>query len=85
VILPNAHILPNQARRFDAFWIAHDRSTQLQFNVYSDATGYIPRIEAEGRYELSYVVAADAFPASRGSFILSLNKSLELTTLESDS
>jgi hypothetical protein len=84
-VLPNAHILPKQARRFDAFWIAHDRPTQLQFNVYSDATDYIPHIEGEGRYELSYVVVADNFPASRGSFILSLNKSLELTALENDS
>jgi hypothetical protein len=53
--------------------------------VYSDATDYIPRIEGEGRYELSYVVVADTFPASRRSFILSLSKSLELTTLENDS
>jgi hypothetical protein len=81
-VLPNAHILPKQARGFDAFWIAHDRPTHLQFNAYSDASDYIPRIEGEGRYELSYVVVADNFPVLRGSFILSLNKSLELTTFE---
>ena len=81
-VLPNAHILPKQVRRFDAFWIAHDRPTQLQFNVYSDVTDYIPRIEGDGR---SYVVVADNFPASKGSFTLSLSKSLELTTLGNDS
>ncbi len=84
-VLPNAQILPNQTRQFDAFWIAHDRPTQIQFNVYSDATDYIPRIEGEGRYELQYVVVADNFPAAKSSFILNLSKSLELTTLESNS
>jgi hypothetical protein len=84
-VLPNAHILPQQARRFDAFWIAHDRPTLMQFNVYSDATDYIPRIEGAGRYRLIYVVVADNFPVSRGSFVVSLNESLQLTTLEHDS
>jgi hypothetical protein len=82
LVLPNAHIPPGKARRFDAFWIPHHLPTKLQFNVYSDATDYIPHIEGEGRYEFSYLVLADNFPASRASFILSLNKSLSLTTFE---
>jgi hypothetical protein len=80
-VLPNAHILPGQIRRFDAFWIAHERPTQLQFNVYCDASDYIPHIEGEGAYRLSYAVVADNFPPARRTFILDLNKSLELTTL----
>jgi hypothetical protein len=82
-ILPNAHIPPGTARRFDAFWISHDLPTKLRFNVYSDATDYIPSIEGEGRYELSYLVLADNFSASRRSFILTLSRSLNLTSLES--
>ena len=84
-VLPNAHILPGQVRRFDAFWLAHHLPMTMQFNVYSDATDYIPRIEGEGRYELSYQVVADNFPAASGSFILNLNRSLNLTALRSDS
>jgi hypothetical protein len=83
-MLPNAHIPPGKTRRFDAFWIAHDLPTKLQFNVYSDATDYIPTIEGEGRYELTYLVLADGFPECRGTFILNLDKSLNLTTLEPD-
>jgi hypothetical protein len=84
-ILPNAHVLPGTARRFDAFWISHDLPSKLQFNLYSDATDYIPSIEGDGRYELSYLVLADNFPACRRSFILSLNGSLNLTRLTSRS
>jgi hypothetical protein len=80
-ILPNANIPPATARRFDAFWIAHDLPTKMQFNVYSDATDYIPAIEGEGQYELSYLILADNFPPSRRSFILTLSKSLALTRL----
>jgi hypothetical protein len=77
--LPNAIILPRQARRLDAFWIAHRAPTKLWFNAFVDSTEYIPSIEGEGRYELTYVVAAENFPISRRSFTLSLNKSLDLT------
>jgi hypothetical protein len=79
---PNAHILPQQARGFDALWIADDNPTRVNFNVHSDATDYIPRIEGEGRYELTYIVVADNFPAAKKSFILTLNQELELTRLE---
>jgi hypothetical protein len=51
-MLPNAHILPKQSRRFDAFWIAHHTPDQLLFNVYSDSTEYFPRLGGEGRYSL---------------------------------
>jgi hypothetical protein len=78
--LPYAHIPPGKARQFDGFWVFHEMPTHLQFNVFSDATDYIPRLDGEGRYELSYLVLADNFPQTRASFILDLNKSLDLTT-----
>jgi hypothetical protein len=81
-VLPNAHILPRQARRFDAFHLLHDQPTRPLFNVFSDATDYIPHIEGEGLYQLTYSVVADDFPASDGSFILNLNRSLDLTTFK---
>jgi hypothetical protein len=84
-VQPNAHILPGQVRRFDAFWLAHHLPTTMQFNIYSDATDYIPRIEGEGRYEFRYQVVADNFPAASGSFILDLNRSLSLTVFRSAS
>jgi len=80
-MLPNAHILPNQSRRFDAFWIAHRNPGQLEFNVFSDSTEYVPRIGAEGRYRLDYVVVSDNFPPARGTFTLNLSDSLDRTTL----
>ena len=79
-ILPNATILPRQARRLDAFWIDHRSPTKLWFNAFVDSSEYIPTIEGEGCYELTYIVAAENFPTSRRSFTLNLNKSLDLTT-----
>ena len=81
-MLPNAHIPPGIARHFDAFWIHQDLPGQLQFNAFCDSTDYKPRIGGEGEYELSYVVISDNFPAVRRSFMLSLNESLDLTTLK---
>jgi hypothetical protein len=78
--LPNAHILPGQIRRLDAFWLAHPLPARAQFNVFCDATDYVPRIEGEGQYELTYEVVADNFPPAKGTFILNLKKSLEQTT-----
>jgi hypothetical protein len=79
--LPNAHILPNQSRRFDAFWIDHRSPGQLEFNVFSDSTEYVPRVGGEGRYSLEYVVISDNFPPAKGTFTLNLGNSLDRTTL----
>jgi hypothetical protein len=81
-VVPHAQILPGAARQFDAFWIDHAYPTTLQFNPYCDANDFTPRVQTEGRYELSFVVVSDNFSPSRGSFTLSLNRSLELTTFE---
>jgi len=80
-VWPSAHIPPHTVRLFDAFWILHDLPTRLQFNVFSDFTGYIPQIEGEGRYEFTYLAVADNLPPVRGSFVLDLNASIERTTL----
>lgn len=81
--LPNATILPGQTRRLDAFWIDKSVPTKLFFNAFVDSNEYIPTIEGEGRYELTYVVVAENFPVSRRPFTLNLNKSLDLTRFAS--
>jgi hypothetical protein len=81
-VQPNAHIPSGTARRFDAFYIRHDLPDRLQFNIFSDSTEFFPRIEGEGRYELSYLVVSDNFPPARRSFILRLDHLLHSTTLK---
>lgn len=80
-ILPNMYIPALTARRFDAFWIAHDLPTQLQFQPFSDATDFIPNIGGPGLYELQYLVVSDNFPNIRETFRLNLSTSLDFTTL----
>jgi hypothetical protein len=79
-VLPNAHVHAATVRRFDAFWIRHDVPNELQFNNFSDASNFRPRIAAPGLYELTYSVMADNFPATRKSFVLNLSDSLDATT-----
>lgn len=82
-VLPNAAILPGQARRFDGLWLAIDRPCEVQFNIYSDATDYYPRIPVgRGRYRLTYQVISENFPPASGSFVLNLGNSIQQTTLE---
>jgi hypothetical protein len=81
--LPNAQILPREGREFSAFWIAHDSTTTLNFSDFSDAEWFSPPIEHEGRYKFTYQVMGDNFPPASWSFTLSLDRSLDLTTLKS--
>lgn len=81
-MLPNAHIQPGTVRKFDVFWIQHDQPTELEFNMFCDASYFYPQIKVAGRYELTYLVVADNFPPARRSFVLTLNSLLDKTSLE---
>jgi hypothetical protein len=81
--LPNVHVSPLSARRFDALWIPQHQPTQVQFNTYTDSTEFVPRLRGVGRYELHYAVVADNFPKAKLRVILELNASLDRTTLKS--
>jgi len=78
---PNAHIFPGKVRAFDAFYILEDFPLQLQFNVFATGTDFLPRIGGEGRYELEYSVVSENFPEATASFVLTLDSSLDRTTL----
>ncbi len=80
--LPSAHIPPGTIRSFDGFYIFHDEPTRLQFQLFTDATTFIPDVHGEGKYELCYSVVADNFPTARCSFLLNLRRLLGSTTLE---
>lgn len=80
-VLPNAHVSPGSIRRVDAFWIKHNNPTILRFNTFSDSTEFIPQIQGEGEYELSYAIISDNFPPARISLKLKLSALLEHTAL----
>ncbi|MGD0468599.1 MAG: hypothetical protein ABSA54_09515 [Terriglobales bacterium] len=81
--LPNAHILPQKVRPFDALFIPFATPTQVGFNAFSDSTLFgRPLIDAAGEYELHYAVVSDNFPIARCSVLLTLSSTLDRTTLE---
>jgi hypothetical protein len=79
--LPNVAISPGTARSFDAFFIRHKKPTVLQFKTFADSPRYKPDIKHEGTYEFTYLVTADNFPPSKGTFRLNLNSVLNQTML----
>ena len=81
--IPSVGIAPGGARAFDAFLIFHDSPTELSFSALSDSSEFVPIVEGQGNYELSYVIIADNFPPARASFRLTLNRSLDKTTFRS--
>lgn len=78
--IPGVGIAPRSVREFDAFQVAHNTPTVLDFAAFCDSTEYIPRFSGAGQYELSYVVRAGNFPPARGSFKLNLDPVLARTT-----
>jgi hypothetical protein len=81
--LPNAHILPQKVRPFDALYIPLATPAQVGFNAFSDSTLFgRPIIAVAGQYELRYAVVSDNFPIARCSVVLTLSSTLERTRLE---
>lgn len=76
-MIPNATILPLSSRYFDAFFVFHQAPTQLQFNLFTDYTGYYPKVTGPGDLELTYVVVSDNFRPVAAEFELHLDKRLE--------
>jgi len=79
--LPNAHIVPQTARPFDAFAILYHLPTELGLVSFSDslAFGRLP-IHAAAEYELHYAVVSDNFPIARASLMGNLSATLDRTT-----
>jgi hypothetical protein len=75
-MLPNAHILAGNTRQFDAFWLLHKQPTELRFNVFCDGSYFVPQMNAN-KYQLTYLVVSDNFPAASASFIFTLDEALE--------
>jgi hypothetical protein len=78
---PNASIPAGHTRRFDAFLISPDLPERLKFATFSDWSEVVPRIEGEGKYELTYLVLSENFTPVRRTFVLDLHSSLNPTTL----
>jgi hypothetical protein len=78
---PNAAIAAGSSRSIDAFWIRHADPTRLQFNMFTDASDYLPQVAGAGDYELQYMVIADNFPPAHCAVMLHLDGLLDQTTL----
>jgi hypothetical protein len=82
--LPNAIIMPSNYRYFDALMIFHDSPFIPRFKLFSTSNSpqFVPRIVTSGKYDLTYLVCADNFDNIRGTFRLTLGKSLSDVTFE---
>lgn len=76
-VLPNACILANSYRLFDAFFVIHQSPNNIMFNIYTDSGHYVPRIEGSGDYEFTYIVISENFPLTRDKFKVHIGNTLE--------
>lgn len=74
---PNAVILPNASRHFRAFNILHQDAKKLCFDLFTDSSRFIPRINGPGEFELTYVVVSENFPPARRTFSLHIGDELD--------
>jgi hypothetical protein len=78
---PGVAIMPRSTRAFDAFHIRVAEPTQIIFNALTDSSDFYPKLpKGPAKYELTYIIVAENFPPTRGTFILDLKESIGLTT-----
>ena len=79
-VFPNALIAPKSYRKLDAFWINISNPTKLNFNIYTDYTGYNRVISGPGKFDLSYMIVSENFHILK--FILRVNASENLQDID---
>jgi hypothetical protein len=80
-IMPYASIMPKSFRAFDAFFVSHADPKNLMFNIYTDSTQFIPRINGPGEYEFTFVVICENFPPVRERFKVRIGNALNEVSL----
>jgi hypothetical protein len=79
-ILPGVTIMPRECRSFDAFVIWPEWPTRLCWSKghsFADTPAVWPEVTGAGKYRITYLVTSFNFRASRGTFELDLQNSLE--------
>lgn len=71
-------------RSFDAIWFVHGDTTVPKFNVHTDSTQFMPKLNGYGNYVLTFLVVSDNCPPARGSFRLSYRRSVDAIRLEQE-
>lgn len=75
--LPNAVIGPNSSRQLDAFYVFYETPTRLRFNLYTDFSGYVPRINGPGDFKFIFLVISENFPPARNKFTLHIGNTID--------
>jgi len=78
-LLPAVMIGPKSFRCFDAICVLHQNPVEPLFtaNVHSDYVKYFPDIKGPGKFDLSYEVISENFPAISKTFTLNLSRQLD--------
>ena len=82
-LFPSAIILPQQSRRFDAFYVFHDSPQRLCFNPHTDFSGAYPDVpDSPGQFRFDFLVASDNFGISKGSVKVTIGTTLDELCVE---
>jgi hypothetical protein len=74
---PSLLIPPRSFRKVDAFWIEHKSPKIMNFNVFSDYGGNIPKIIGPNMVELMYMIVSENFPIIKSKITVKIGSNIE--------
>jgi len=74
---PNALIQPKKFRKLDAFYVKHSLPLMMEFNVFTDFTGDLIKIQTPGVYDLDYLIVSENFPSTEAQLRVSIGSTLD--------
>jgi hypothetical protein len=75
--VPNANIIPQSHRSFDALFVRFDEPNRARPLVHTNYLGYWPSLSGPGEYILKFLVLAENFPPARIRLKLRLGVNLD--------
>jgi len=76
-VFPYAVIGPSSGRRFDAFFILKNNPSNINFNLFTDSSEFIPLVKGPGEFDLTFTVISENFHPAKGHFYLKLGNRIE--------
>lgn len=76
-------IPPMQDRKFDAFFVFHQKPDELQLNAFIDSTSLMPKVSGERKLKINFKVTADNFKTKEISFLVTLSQNLNNVAINS--
>jgi hypothetical protein len=69
-------IYPKERKKFDAFFVLHQKPDTIQLQAITDSTAILPKVHGELRLHAKYKISADGCKSREETFIINLSSDL---------